>query len=246
MEQTARGLAGAGVAPGDRVALMVPPGVDLAVSLYACWRAGAVIVLIDSGLGPQGMSAAIKAADPAHLIGIPKALVAAKALRWPGRRFCATEMSVTQQRVLGVTADLPTIRRSPAALPPVPAADSPAAVVFTSGATGPSKGVRYTHGQLEAQRDALTGLYGITTDDRLVAAFAPFALYGPAMGISSIVPDMDVAAPATLTARRARRRRGGGRRHARVRLAGCARQRGAHRRRAHRRAPGGVREGRAP
>ena len=200
VEQTARGLVGAGVAVGDRVALMVPPGVDLAVSLYACWRAGAVIVLIDSGLGPQGMSAAIKAADPAHLIGIPKALAAAKALRWPGRRFSVTAMSSARQRALGVVADLPTIRRAPAPLPPVASSDAPAAVVFTSGATGPSKGVRYTHGQLEAQRDVLTQLYGITTDDRLVAAFAPFALYGPAMGITSIVPDMDVAAPATLTA----------------------------------------------
>ena len=35
------------------------------------------------------------------------------------------------------------------------AAADPAAVVFTSGATGPAKGVRYTHGQLHAQRDAL-------------------------------------------------------------------------------------------
>ena len=43
-------------------------------------------------------------------------------------------------------------------------------------------------------------LYDITSDDRLVAAFAPFALYGPAMGITSIVPDMDVTAPGTLTA----------------------------------------------
>jgi acyl-coenzyme A synthetase/AMP-(fatty) acid ligase len=74
-------------------------------------------------------------------------------------------------------------------------------VVFTSGATGPSKGVVYTHGQLEVQRDVLTEMYGVTRDDRLVAAFAPFALYGPVAGIPSIVPDMDVAEPRTLTAR---------------------------------------------
>ncbi len=200
VQQTAAGLAGAGVRPGERVALMVPPGVDLAVALYASWRAGAVIVLIDSGLGPRGMSAAINAADPDHLIGIPKALAAARALRWPGRRWCVTEMPAARQRLLGVVADLPTLRRLPGELPPSPGSDAPAAVVFTSGATGPSKGVRYTHGRLEAQRDALMRLYGITTDDRLVAAFAPFALYGPAMGITSIVPDMDVAAPGTLTA----------------------------------------------
>ena len=72
--------------------------------------------------------------------------------------------------------------------------------MFTSGATGPSKGVLYTHGALAAQRDAIAELYDITTEDRLVAAFAPFALYGPVLGIPSVVPDMDVTAPGTLTA----------------------------------------------
>jgi acyl-coenzyme A synthetase/AMP-(fatty) acid ligase len=75
------------------------------------------------------------------------------------------------------------------------------AVLFTSGATGPAKGVVYRHGQLEAQRDLLRETFAIKTDDRLVAAFAPFALYGPALGITSAVPDMDVTKPGTLTAR---------------------------------------------
>lgn len=200
VESTAAGLAGGGVEVGDRVALMVPPGVDLTVSLYACWRAGAVIVLIDSGLGPSGMHAAIKAADPTHLIGIPKALAAARTLRWPGRRIAVEPLSPARQRVLGVATDLPAMQARPGVLPDPPTPADLAAVVFTSGSTGPSKGVTYTHGQLEAQRDALADLYGITTDDRLVAAFAPFALFGPALGVSSIVPDMDVTAPGTLSA----------------------------------------------
>jgi acyl-CoA synthetase (AMP-forming)/AMP-acid ligase II len=179
---------------------MIPPGVDLAVSLYACWRAGAVAVLIDSGLGPKGMSAAVKATDPAFLIGIPKALAVARALRWPGRRICTSPMPASRCRALGVSNDLASLRLVPDLLPVGPTGDDVAAVVFTSGSTGPSKGVVYTHAQAGAQRDALVGLFGITTDDRLVAAFAPFALYGPAMGLSSVVPDMDVAAPGTLTA----------------------------------------------
>lgn len=200
LERTARGLVEAGVRPGERVALMVPPGIDLAVALFACWRAGAVIVLIDSGLGPSGMSAAIASAHPDHLIGIPKALAAARTLRWPGRPISTVELDAARRGALGVMDDLPTLRRSAADLPDPPGVDDLAAVVFTSGATGPSKGVVYTHRQLEAQRDALVGRYEITHDDRLVAAFAPFALYGPAIGITSIVPDMDVAAPGTLTA----------------------------------------------
>ena len=58
----------------------------------------------------------------------------------------------------------------------------------------------YRHYQAQAQRDALVRLYEIGPDDKLVAAFAPFALYGAAIGIPSVVPDMEVTAPGTLTA----------------------------------------------
>ena len=78
-----------------------------------------------------------------------------------------------------------------AACPPVPGPDAEAAVLFTSGATGPAKGVVYRHGQLQAQLEAARAArYGLTSDDRLVAAFPPFALYGPALGIASSVPDV--------------------------------------------------------
>ena len=190
LEAAAAWLIRRGVRPGDRIALMIPPGADLSVALYAAWRIGAVIVLIDSGLGPRGMNAAIRVADPAHLLGIRRAVVAARTLRWPGRRISVDEMNEAIDSTVGTGHDLP----------PLPSADDPAAVVFTSGATGPSKGVRYDYRRIEAQRDALRDLYGITADDRLAAAFAPFALYGPALGIASIVPEMDVAAPGTLTA----------------------------------------------
>jgi acyl-coenzyme A synthetase/AMP-(fatty) acid ligase len=84
--------------------------------------------------------------------------------------------------------------------PPTPADSDLAAVVFTSGATGPAKGVSYRHHQLQAQRDTLARVYEINERDRFVAAFAPFALYGPAMGVPSVVPDMSVTAPGSLRA----------------------------------------------
>jgi acyl-coenzyme A synthetase/AMP-(fatty) acid ligase len=79
-------------------------------------------------------------------------------------------------------------------------ADPEAAVLFTSGATGPPKGVVYRHAQLRAQVELVRAVCRITPDDRLVAAFAPFALYGPALGIGAAVPRMDVTRPGTLTA----------------------------------------------
>ncbi len=202
IEATAAGLHGHGVAPGDRVAVMVPPGIDLAAIVYGCWRLGAIAVLVDGALSPPQMTAAIKSAHPKYLIGINRALAAARTLRWPGDRLSLSPLPDAQQRLFGVIGDVETlVANAPShATLSLPSEDDEAAVIFTSGSTGPSKGVRYTHRQIAAQRTIISDLYSITANDSLVAAFAPFALYGPMLGITSVVPDMDVSAPASITA----------------------------------------------
>ena len=202
VNRVASGLADLGVEKGDRVALLVPPGIDVAVCVYACWRLGAVVVVADAGLGVRGMTQALTSANPAYLIGIPRALAAARALRWPGVRISSVPMSRAQRRMVGVAATLDELRERGRGrpVPPPPTSSDEAAIGFTSGATGPAKGVTYRHHQMQAQRDALVDLFNIRSDDRLVAAFGPFALYGPAMGIPSVVPDMEVTSPGSLTA----------------------------------------------
>jgi len=147
------------------------------------------------------MQRALQGANPKWLIGIDKALIAAKLLRWPGKRISVTPRSPLMQRTLRITTDLKSLmlQGKDADVVPQPQGDAIAALAFTSGSTGPSKGVIYRHRQIQAQRDALMDVYQITPDDKLVAAFAPFALYGPTMCITSTVPDMNVAAPGTLT-----------------------------------------------
>ena len=201
IDDTASGLRGAGIEPGDRVAIMIPPGIEMITTLFACWRMGAAAVLVDGALTPKQMTAALKAAYPKHLIGIPKALGAATAMRWPGRRIAAGSMSRIQRRLVGAEHDLDSLRSAGSAHDlELPSSTDEAAVVFTSGSTGPSKGVRYTHGKLAAQRDLIADLYDITSADSLVAAFAPFAIYGPLLGITSTVPDIDVSAPGSIDA----------------------------------------------
>jgi olefin beta-lactone synthetase len=71
---------------------------------------------------------------------------------------------------------------------PLPVLDPAAlaAVVHTSGATGPAKPVRYTHAALAAQRDAILGQFPIGA---FTTSFAPFMLVGPALGLACSLPD---------------------------------------------------------
>ncbi|MDQ0692213.1 alpha/beta fold hydrolase [Arthrobacter sp. W4I7] len=201
----AEGLRDAGVGNGSRVSLMVPPGVDLTVALYACLRLGAVVVVADAGLGTKGLSRAVKGATPDFLLGIDKALAAASVLGWPGRRISVRDLPASRRRMLGVETSLAALARAgaggnPGQLRESAYPEAPAAVLFTSGSTGPAKGVLYTHRQLAAMRDTVAETFGIRPGARLVAGFAPFALLGPALGAVSVTPAMDVTAPRTLTA----------------------------------------------
>jgi olefin beta-lactone synthetase len=200
--EIAAGLAATGVRRGHRVALLVPPSADLTAAVYAIWRAGAVIVVADKGLGVRAMGRALRGARVDHVVGTAQGLAAARAMRLRGRRIAAGAARGPLLRALGADitlSDLARIGRS-APEPAAPPAGGECAVVFTSGATGPPKGVVYHHRQVQAQLELVRSTYALTENDRLVAAFAPFSLFGPALGIGSAVPDMDVTAPGTLTA----------------------------------------------
>ncbi|MGQ4493935.1 alpha/beta fold hydrolase [Dermabacteraceae bacterium P13095] len=208
VKELAAGMLAHGVGPGDRVNVLVPPGADLTATIYACLRIGAVAVVADAGLGVKGLTRAVIGSHPDYIIGIEKALAAARSLNWPGQRISVRELPSLDRIALGVETSLAQLAvegrnllaLDETVLGPWPEQDDDAAILFTSGSTGPAKGAVYTHRQLGAMFHAVGTVLGMRPERGLVAGFAPFALLGPAIGAPCVVPDMDVTAPATLTA----------------------------------------------
>ncbi|MCB7137276.1 alpha/beta fold hydrolase [Cellulosimicrobium marinum] len=203
VRRVAAGLHAIGVRRGDRVSLLVEPGPTLTALVYACLRIGAVVVVADAGLGVRGLTRAQRGAWPQFVVAQTKGLAAARALGWPGVRISAEPLAPALRRALGVAHELVDVARAGegASLPPEPGPDEEAAVLFTSGSTGPAKGVAYSHARLSALRDTLAEHFDVGPDTGLVTGFAPFALLGPALGTRSVTPRMDVSSPRTLTAR---------------------------------------------
>lgn len=204
VDALAVGLSELGVKPGDRVSLLVQPGNTLTVILYACLRIGAVAVVADQGLGLKGMTRAVRSARPQWVIGAKPGLAVARTLSWPGQRISVDVLSARQAKLLGTVASVERLLRShsgrrPDAVPH-PSPEDPAAILFTSGSTGPAKGVLYTHGRLGALVALLRQQFAVKPGSSLIAGFAPFALLGPAIGATSVTPDMSVTKPSTLTA----------------------------------------------
>ncbi|WP_010202132.1 alpha/beta fold hydrolase [Salinibacterium sp. PAMC 21357] len=203
VSQLAAGLTSIGVRKGQRVSLLIPPGPTLTAVVYACFRIGAVVVVADAGLGVKGLTRAVRGSWPDFVIGEAPGLAAARTLGWPGVRISAARLPKISAVALGVSyslRDLITLGAD-TPLPAPPRGDDDAAILFTSGSTGPAKGVVYRHRQLSAVRDVLARHFEVTADTGLVTGFAPFALLGPALGTRSVTPEMDVSSPRTLTAR---------------------------------------------
>jgi len=155
-------------------------------------------VLADPGMGRERLLGAIERTRPRVLIGIRRAL-AARALF--GRAFASVEIAVgVGPRFPFRAHSLEVLERSanPDHAPFAAAASDPAAILFTSGSTGPPKGVRFTHGMLDAQVRALRAALGFEAGERDLCGLPAFALFDAALGLTSVFPPVDPARPATV------------------------------------------------
>jgi olefin beta-lactone synthetase len=199
----ARGLADLGVERGTRVAVLVVPGPELLVLAFALAKLGAVPVLVDPGIGRRHLRRCLAEARPEAFVGTAPADWARLLLGW-ARETVRVRIAVGSWRVPGSIPFREVLARgsgkAPRPLPTEP--DEPAAIVFTSGSTGPPKGVRYTHGMFLAQAELLRSTYDIREGEIDLATFPLFALFDPALRMTTVLPVMDFTRPGRVDPRR--------------------------------------------
>lgn len=189
-----------GVRTGEVVMLMVTPSVDFICLTLALFKLGAPIVLIDPGMGYRNLLRCIARVQPSVLIGIPKAILFAKVFR---QSFATVRRSFCVGNSWGLLgSDLRRVTGGDGVTIATADAEALAAIIFTTGSTGPPKGVCYEHGIFNAQLALIREYYGIGESDVDQPAFPLFALFSAALGACSVIPDMDATRPAQVDPRR--------------------------------------------
>lgn len=195
----AAGLEHHGLTRGMRAVLMVRPCLDFFPLFFGLLRAGIVPVIVDPGIGRHNLATCLAEARPDAFIGEPIAHAARKLLGW-ARNTSRIHVSVGGAFPFGGVS-LETIERHGARARayefPTTRPDEIAAILFTSGSTGLSKGVVYEHGNFVAQVEMLRASYGIEAGEIDLPTFAPFALFDAALGMTTVLPEMDFARPGT-------------------------------------------------
>ena len=202
-DRLAKGLIDYGVQPGHRLVLMVRPSLEFIALTFALFKAGAVAVLIDPGMGRSNIFRCLETVEPHGFVAIPIVQVIRAFNR---RRFASARLNVTvggHSWFWGGTTYEKLLDTSPAGFESARTkATDLAAIIFTSGSTGPAKGGLYEHGMFDAQVQLLQQFYGIKPGEVDLPGFPLFALFNSAMGVTTVIPDMDPTKPAQVDPRK--------------------------------------------
>ncbi len=202
-DRVAAALRGYGVKKGSRIVLMVRHGADFITLVYALFKVGAILVLIDPGMGIRQMLGCLREARPdgfaalspvqAMRVFCRRSFPDARLNLTVGRRWFwggLSLASILKDKKNGEDGE--SFKAEPTRL------DDPAAIIFTSGSTGPAKGVLYTHRIIQAQVEEIQSRYAIEPGTVDMAAFPFFGLFNAAMGTTTVIPDMDTSRPASV------------------------------------------------
>jgi len=195
-DRLAASLEKIGITRGVRTVLMVKPSIDFFVLIFALFKSGAVPVVVDPGMGLRKMVSCLKKTNPQAFIGIPAAHILR--ILYP-RSFKTVKTCVTVgRRFFWGGHSLSKLRQIP--FKPFDIANTlrqdTAAILFTTGSTGPAKGAIYSYGNFDSQLRHIQSHLKMNPDESDLSTFPLFALFWPALGITSVIPDMDSTKPA--------------------------------------------------
>jgi malonyl-CoA/methylmalonyl-CoA synthetase len=170
----ARALVNLGVEPGDRVAAQIDKSPDAIVLALACFRAGAALLPLNTAYTLAELEYFLGDAEPALTLCRPALLEAVRGLsdRLSLRAvesFGDRDDGSFLARVADIREELPSLARGPNDL---------AAILYTSGTTGRSKGAMLTHENLSSNAEALVDLWRFTADDVLIHALPVYHTHG--------------------------------------------------------------------
>ena len=196
-DAVAAGLGRYGIGRGTRTVVMVRPTPEFFLLMFALFKAGAVPVLVDPGIDRRALKQCLDEAEPEAFIGIPLAQCARLLLGWA--RSARRIVTVGARWGWGGTTLARVEKQGAGAGPQLAdtAPDDMAAILFTSGSTGVPKGVVYRHRHFTGQIDLLRDAFAMQPGGVDLPTFPPFALFDPALGLTSIIPDMDPTRPAS-------------------------------------------------
>ncbi|MEZ4754893.1 MAG: fatty acid CoA ligase family protein [Bdellovibrionota bacterium] len=191
-----RGLADLGLRRGDRVLMLVKPGVDFLALSYAVMGRGAIPAFLDPGMGKDNIEKCVRNLRPDVFIGSPLAQV----LRILKRNWFSTIRFniVASDFPLPRTTSLSILKRfSARPLKPVKAPET-ALIAFTSGATGTPKGVVFTNQMVSSQLSIFSDQFGLEGGKKDLPLLPIFSLFTSALGICSVFPPINPAKPLSL------------------------------------------------
>ncbi|EDM25069.1 peptide synthase [Lentisphaera araneosa HTCC2155] len=191
----ARAFAESGITKGSRVLLGVKPGADLCALTFALFKVGAVPVFIDPGMGPKHLLNCVEQAKAEAIVGLPAVFVF-KLFNCKAFEGVKIKWSLGFCPIIGVK-NLKSVSFQEKFYPACQMEQSDvAALLFTSGSTGPAKGVVYTCKIFNFQLDIIKEQYEVATTDMDMSVFPLFALFAVCMGMPTVIPDMDTSKPA--------------------------------------------------
>lgn len=193
----AAGLQSMGIGPGKRIALLVRFGEDFITLVFALLKAGATMILVDPGMGKKNLIKCLQATQPDGFVAIPMAHAIVKVLasRFPKAKHNVLVGPWLPFLPATTLAKLERHRESDYR-DPIQDSSAESAIIFTTGSTGPPKGVLYSHQTFLSQVDLISSHYCITPGGKDLSCFPLFGLFNAVMGTTTILPDMDPTRPA--------------------------------------------------